>query len=117
MTAVFRVLDWAAITEATRAKVNLAAAYVLQQAAEAAPRSERHPKPKDPSAPITGNLGNSLHKGDRDNVYRDERQGRDPVVVIGTTVHYGVYQEFGTRNIPPRPFLGPALEAARKRYG
>ena len=28
--------------------------------------------------------------------------------VIGTKLEIGEYQEFGTKNIPPRPFMGPA---------
>ena len=28
---------------------------------------------------------------------------------VGTNVEYAVYQEFGTRHIPPQPFLRPAV--------
>ena len=28
---------------------------------------------------------------------------------VGTKVDYGVYQEFGTRNMPPQPFLRPSV--------
>lgn len=30
--------------------------------------------------------------------------------VFGPTAHYGVYLEFGTSRMSPRPFLGPALD-------
>ena len=29
---------------------------------------------------------------------------------IGPTVHYAIYNEYGTRRMAPRPFMGPALE-------
>jgi len=37
---------------------------------------------------------------------------------VGTNILYAAAQEFGTsRGTPPHPYLGPALEAARARYG
>ena len=30
-------------------------------------------------------------------------------VVVGSNVEYSTYQEFGTRNMPPQPFLRPAI--------
>ena len=36
------------------------------------------------------------------------------VAEIGTTLDYGRYQEYGTRKMPPQPFLRPALDVARK---
>lgn len=32
------------------------------------------------------------------------------VYVVGTTVRYAVFLEFGTSEIPPYPFMGPAVE-------
>lgn len=37
-----------------------------------------------------------------------ETKGRQ--AVIGSTSEVAVYQEFGTAKIPPRPFMGPAVE-------
>lgn len=42
--------------------------------------------------------------------------GRDELGLaarVGTDVHYAIYLEFGTRRMRPRPFLRPALNAAR----
>jgi phage gpG-like protein len=111
MTAKFHVVNWTEFNRACNKALDIASAYVLQQALEFVPRSERQP-PKDPSGPVTGNLGNSLTIAEATSL-----SDRKPMRLIGTNVHYGVYQEFGTRNIPPRPFLGPALELARRRYG
>jgi len=37
---------------------------------------------------------------------------------VGTNIQYAAAQEFGTsRGVPPHPYLGPALEAARVKYG
>ena len=29
---------------------------------------------------------------------------------VSPTVHYAIYNEYGTRRMAPRPFMGPALE-------
>lgn len=36
---------------------------------------------------------------------------------ISIGVPYGIYQEFGTRNIPPHPFIRPALLEAKRIWG
>jgi len=36
-------------------------------------------------------------------------KGGNKVGYVGTSVEYGVYQEFGTRYMPPQPFLRPAV--------
>lgn len=36
--------------------------------------------------------------------------------LVGTGVHYAPFVEFGTRYTRAQPHLGPALEAARRRY-
>lgn len=44
-------------------------------------------------------------------------------VIVGNTLQiyvdapYGIYQEFGTRNIPPHPFIRPALNAIGRIWG
>lgn len=30
---------------------------------------------------------------------------------VGPTVHYGIYQELGTRRMRPHPYMGPAADA------
>lgn len=101
-----------ALLQATCQKaVKRVAVEVLRDARLLAPRSPRQPPPKNPGATVTGNLKNSIAVEERGMV------GGMAEATVGTTVHYGVYQEFGTRSIPARPFLGPALEAARRKYG
>jgi HK97 gp10 family phage protein len=49
-------------------------------------------------------------------ILHNEGQGRSELrIMIG--VSYGIYQEFGTRNIPPHPFIRPALLEARRIWG
>jgi HK97 gp10 family phage protein len=31
------------------------------------------------------------------------------VVAVESTVEYAIFQEFGTSNMPPNPFIGPAF--------
>ena len=38
----------------------------------------------------------------------------DTQAVVADGVYYGVFQELGTRNHPPQPFLIPAFEANKK---
>lgn len=38
-----------------------------------------------------------------------ETKAGDMDVLVGSNVEYSTYQEFGTRNIPPQPFLRPAI--------
>jgi HK97 gp10 family phage protein len=44
-------------------------------------------------------------------------RGNTVVGYVGTNVTYGPFVEFGTRYMPARPFLGRALEKARRKYG
>lgn len=36
---------------------------------------------------------------------------------VGTNVFYAPFVEFGTRFMAAQPYLGPALEQARRKYG
>jgi HK97 gp10 family phage protein len=36
---------------------------------------------------------------------------------VGSNVQYAVFVEYGTRHQTAQPFLGPALEQARGKYG
>ena len=63
-------------------------------------------------APVdTGNLARSI------TILRKTRDGLSAKWVIGTNVHYAVFVEFGTRRMRAQPFLMPAFNAARRRYG
>ena len=35
---------------------------------------------------------------------------------IGPTVHYAPYLEFGTRRMPPQPYMGPAAERCAEAF-
>lgn len=65
-----------------------------------------------PSAPgqgpgvVTGRLRASI-------TYRPGVDALSPFVDIGTSVYYAPFLEFGTKRMAARPFLRPALEAAR----
>lgn len=60
-------------------------------------------------APVkTGNLRRSIY-------HEVERDNRGVVARVGTNVKYGLFQELGTVNHPPHPFLRPAVEALRRR--
>lgn len=39
---------------------------------------------------------------------------RDGEAVIGPSVEYGIYHEFGARRVRSRPFLGPAVNSTAK---
>lgn len=45
--------------------------------------------------------------------WRLGKDGESPYVDVGTAVHYAPYVELGTSRMDARPFLRPALEAAR----
>jgi HK97 gp10 family phage protein len=38
-------------------------------------------------------------------------------VNVGTAVEYGPYVEFGSQHQQAQPFMGPAIEKARRKYG
>lgn len=110
-TARFTITSPALLALVMDRAVERVAVEVMRDARLYAPRSPRQPPPLDPSAPVTGTLKNSI------TMSRATRRGGDVVRQVGTSVHYGVYQEYGTRSIPARPYLGPALERARRKYG
>lgn len=60
----------------------------------------------------TGNLRNSLTTV-MDSTPADEKA----LGFVGTNVEYAAFVEFGTIHMAAQPFLGPALEDARRRYG
>jgi HK97 gp10 family phage protein len=62
----------------------------------------------------TGHLKNSLQPGGEDNVFEFEDGGL--VAVVGTSVLYAVFVEFGTRNMRAQPYLTPAVEATRNAW-
>ena len=106
----FTITNPAAIAATLEKAVQRVAMEVMRDARDLAPRSPHQPPVKNPAAPVTGTLGNSI-------TISKARTAREVQRHVGTTVPYGVYQEFGTSRIPPRPFLGPALEKARRKYG
>lgn len=58
-------------------------------------------------APVkTGALRSSLY-------YRVEAR----TLVVGVGVPYGIFQEFGTRNVPPHPYMRPALNDLGRMLG
>lgn len=44
-------------------------------------------------------------------------EGLRRTLSIQVGMPYGIYQEFGTRNIPPRPYIRPALLEAGRLWG
>lgn len=45
------------------------------------------------------------------------QEGNRVTATIEATAPYAAYVELGTKNTRPRPYLGPAAEAARRKYG
>lgn len=64
-------------------------------------------------APVgdTGDLRDSITV----RVTGDGRTGT-MAVEVGPTIEYGFYQEFGTSDMAPQPFLGPAFDANAPKY-
>jgi len=52
----------------------------------------------------------------RDGTLRDsiEHEVQGGELVVGSKLDIAEYQEFGTKTIPPRPFIGPAAFSAKK---
>jgi hypothetical protein len=44
------------------------------------------------------------------------RKVRDLRWTVGTAADYGIYIEYGTRYVSPRPWLGPAMRDAAKTF-
>ena len=108
--ASFTFTDYGLVQSATLAAVKRVGIEVLRDARDYAPRSDRQVPPKNPAAPVTGNLQAKINMQARLTWSGAE-------AIIGSPTNYAVYQEFGTRFIPARPFLGPALEKARRKWG
>lgn len=94
----FRWTNRAELDAAAARAVLIAALTVERKAKELCPR-------------MTGNLANSIH------TEGPHKSGGEVYATVGTSVEYAPYVEFGTRFMHARPYLGPAVEFARKRYG
>jgi hypothetical protein len=72
----------------------------------------RTPPPSLPGQPPsvrTGRLRGSI-------TWRLGQDGLSPYVDVGSAVVYAAYVELGTRRMAARPYLRPALEAARATF-
>ena len=50
-----------------------------------------------------------LNNGGGEKAQALESKAGDMDVLVGSNVEYSTYQEFGTRNMPPQPFLRPSI--------
>lgn len=82
------------------------AEHELEQLAEHVVERARSAAPVD-----TGNLKSSIR------VIASGHDDGGAFVDIGTDDPVGIYQEFGTVNIPPHPFMRPALAEAPNEFG
>jgi HK97 gp10 family phage protein len=96
--AKFRLTNPGLATGLTEKAVNIAMLEIWRDARETAPVD-------------TGNLANSIIP---DGPFA---KGLEAYGYVGTNVTYAPFVEFGTKYMPARPFLGRALEAARRKYG
>lgn len=62
----------------------------------------------------TGELASSIANEGGNGVFRIEKTGNEISVLVGTRVVYGYYLEVGTVNMPPYPWLFPAVESKHK---
>lgn len=87
------------IMRAAQEEVKRSAENIAQMAQQLAPLGE------------TGDLRNSIRWHSETRISREgERMAANFMAVIGAYVDYAAYVEFGTRFMPARPFLFPALE-------
>ena len=100
----------AAVKEGTKAGMIECAIKVVSQAKAICPVAKEH----------GGRLRNSimwkssdkeggLNNGGGEKAQALESKAGDMDVLVGSNVEYSTYQEFGTRNIPPQPFLRPSI--------
>lgn len=51
-----------------------------------------------------------------DAAFHAKEDGGDLTAIVGASVEYAIYQEFGTKAMKAHPFMIPALEAMRKPF-
>lgn len=71
------------------------------------PRDPARP-PKDLTQKVTGNLRNSIQA--------TMEAGNGLKWRVNVYAAYGAYQEFGTKKMPARPYLVPAVEKYRQQF-
>lgn len=82
------------------------AAKALERIAVEVQRSAKQKAPVD-----TGTLQASI------TVAQESADTNEVAYTVGTNVFYAPFQEFGTRYIPPHPYLVPALVEVGGKYG
>lgn len=58
----------------------------------------------------------STYKGGEKALPEVESPGDDATAYIAVAANYGVYQNYGTRYQPPRPFFEPGIDKARPGF-
>jgi len=63
-----------------------------------------------------GELINSLQRGDSNNLWEVNIESGEISLTVGSTLPYANVHEFGSGNIPKRPYLNPGLELFNNKY-
>ena len=95
----FEWVDKTPMNESVHRAVQIASLFIERRAKQLAPVDN-------------GDLKRSINTVMKTNKNQSRQLG-----VVGTNIEYAVFQEFGTKFMPAQPYLGPALEEARRRYG
>ena len=95
----FKWLNKTPVNESAHRAVQITCLFIERRAKQLAPVD-------------VGDLKRSINAVMKTNKNQSRQLG-----TVGTNIEYAAYQEFGTKNMRAQPYLGPALEEARRMYG
>lgn len=94
--------------ESAGKRIGSAASKAVRDSAGRVQKDAKGKAPKGKTLKLSESIGVDL--------YGAGRSSKGVTAVVGPSVRYGLFVEYGTAKMPPRPFMGPARAEEEPRF-